>query len=406
MNSKLSSSDFLFIILALYYALHNTLPALGFYSPAMLYAGVILLLYIMSIMRIRSSRVIMSVVPMMMVYILQIVYFGMDNIPIALYGLSQIFLWPLLLLGIVGTIDQRKQKIIFWIVIASYVVTSITTISGLVIFPNACRDLATTIVEDNNELYSQYVSMNIGSFSFIYSLILIIPMLIFLSKSRSINIVIGVTIVALFGYVVMKSQYTTALLLFLFCMILWIHKREVTQSDIKRLIVAIIAVFLLGRLVLGDLFISMAELFKESPILAERLSDLGNFFAGERIATGGDMESRKDLMQKSLDSFLSSPIWGGSNNVGGHSFLLDSLGKFGLIGLVGYVIMYKTVFKLFYKPHKLDSWYGYVCFVFMLAIIMSIVNPKDNLSVLTFTIPLFMSAYQINTIKDESTLDS
>ena len=138
--------------------------------------------------------------------------------------------------------------------------------------------------------------------------------------------------------------------------------------------------------VLGDLI--------GGELTSARLQELSSFSANEQSYMEGDMEARSNLYMKSIYSFLSSPVWGSSSAaVGGHSFVFDNMAKFGLIGIVGMIMMFWAIFKRFFAPFKQQKWYGHILFSFFMVILLAILNPKDNLSILTFYIPLFCAAF-------------
>ena len=58
------------------------------------------------------------------------------------------------------------------------------------------------------------------------------------------------------------------------------------------------------------------------------------------------------------------------------------------------IIMYRRMFKVFFKPCAQQKWYGYICLLFLVALAFAFLNPKDNLIVLTFIVPLFMASYK------------
>ena len=74
--------------------------------------------------------------------------------------------------------------------------------------------------------------------------------------------------------------------------------------------------------------------------------------------------------------------------------MLDNLGRYGLLGLIAMIIMYRRMFKAFFKPCAQQKWYGYICLFVLGGIGFCFLNPKDNLIVLTFIVPLFMASYK------------
>ena len=61
----------------------------------------------------------------------------------------------------------------------------------------------------------------------------------------------------------------------------------------------------------------------------------------------GDLEARILLYEKSIYNFINNPIWGSNSYGGGHSYILDNMSKFGLLGIIAMIIMYLRIFKIF-----------------------------------------------------------
>lgn len=77
--------------------------------------------------------------------------------------------------------------------------------------------------------------------------------------------------------------------------------------------------------------------------------------------TGDDVESRQDLLDKTMSAFLDNPLFGTLNSdlLGGHNYLLDLLASLGLLGFIPlivwlYYIVKKTYFSL---PHFCRFYY-------------------------------------------------
>lgn len=56
--------------------------------------------------------------------------------------------------------------------------------------------------------------------------------------------------------------------------------------------------------------------------------------------------------------------------------MLDNLGRYGLLGLIAMIIMYRRMFKAFFKPCAQQKWYGYICLLFLVALAFAFLNPE------------------------------
>ena len=128
-------------------------------------------------------------------------------------------------------------------------------------------------------------------------------------------------------------------------------------------------------------------------MISSRVNDLSEFSTG-KTTYEGDLGSRYALYSISLNSFAKSPIVGSSHALlGGHSYVFDNMGHFGLLGIIAMFIMYRQIFRVFYKPFRGAAFFGYIIFTLGLAILLAVLNPKDNLFILTFLIPVVVSFF-------------
>lgn len=390
-NKEFSS---LFLIAVVFYIWHTTIPALGYRTPAVLFAGCVLFLYtyIFTKNRIISNSIGLTL-PILGLYFLALVYSGTNNFVIKIYQMLQMGLYPLLILYIAKYGNEKLVRFLFWAVIGSYVFTAVTTYAGCIMYPGAARTLALPEEEMGADVFAMYKMANIGNLTFTYSLVLLIPQLIFLIKSRIVKRLVSVAMLVVLAMTILETEYTTALLLMAICFSLFFMPIHITRKHIGGLIVVAGIILIFSKIFIGDLLIGVASSV-ESETMAARLHDLGMILKnGMDYAEEGDVGSRMELYNMSIQSFLKSPLCGGIKSIGGHSLFFDSLGRYGLLGLVAFIISYKKIWKEFYKPFSVAPYYGYLLFCFILVVVMAILNPKDNLGVVTFTIPLFALFY-------------
>ena len=396
-----------FRALVVLYAFHSTLPILGFNTPAVVHAANMALLY--GFLFIKEGRTALSdfakIIPIFAIHILSILYKGFGNIAVELYWLLQLMVYPLLSLYLIRIGDQRSAKRLVVILGLSFIVTSITTYFGCRAYPGASRDLAAMLSTRDPALYALYMSLNIGSFSFIYALVLLLPLLVFAIKEKLVYRWIGLAVLAIVVMAIIVSDYTTALL----CMTVSIIILFVSPRRLKTIHFVLMAVLIFVLILASDWlivpFLDKLGGIVGREIVSDRLQELSALSSNESSFLEGDMEARSDLYMKSINSFLDSPVWGSSSaKLGGHSYVLDNMGQFGLLGLIGMIIVFRAIFKRFFAPFKQQKFYGHILFSFLVAILLALLNPKDYLTVLTFYIPLFCVAFS-DTTEYEDTLD-
>ena len=385
-----------FQLIVVFYALHTSMPVVGFYTPAVVNAAVVLYLYLYLFLRNNKETIadIKYILPIFSIYILSLLYEGASHLVTYIYGISQLFIYPLLALYLLKNGNQKFIRRVFLIIGLSYMITGITTYYGCQIFPSASRDIAAQLISEDPEQYAMYMSYNIGSFSFIYTLILTLPLLIYMIRDKRINMIIGLACIFIVVMTILASEYATALLFLIVCLMAFFLPKYFGQKEIVWIIVGTAVLYVAGKQFFGHAFESLANVVT-SETVADRFHNLAVFFSGETDNVDGDVESRMDLYNLSIKAFFKSPLWGSSNaKVGGHSFMLDNLGRYGLLGLIAMIIMYRRMFKAFFKPCAQQKWYGYICLLFLVALAFAFLNPIDNPIVLTFIVPLFMASYK------------
>lgn len=269
-------------------------------------------------------------------------------------------------------------------IILTTIVTAITTSIGLQAFPNASRELAT-----GSGLYQLYYRYNIGGFSFVYGLVLLHPMMVCFFKIRRKQW-LAVIISIISGICVLESSYTTAILVFFItCIVYGFPAKEENAFKYKVIImglIVIVASYFFLPYVLR--YIAGLDIFGSS---SGKINDLANILQGN-TAVEYDTNARIRLYSQSWDTFLANPIFGtrlmGSSSKGGHSFVLDFLSDFGIIGGIVLFLMYKALFSniKYYIAERPVTYYAY--FTMIMAIVLSFLNPNMWLFSIGIMIPV------------------
>lgn len=378
------------------YALRLALPVWGFYMPAVVNAAILAFLYAAIFLGKTKLRALdfLAVIPIFSVEILSLFYNTPSNIQVYIYSFAQRFIYPLLGIYLIKSDDQKIARRIFYIIALAYLATCVTTYIGCLAYPMASRALAAMLSSEDPELYAYYTSMNIGSFSFVYAIVLMLPLLIYVVRDKRLNIIIGVVALFLVVMTVFITEYATALIFMIVSFVAFIFPKNFSLRHILLAIFTVAIIYFTAKDYVGHAFDVLAANV-DSDILAERFQNLSDLLMGNEKSVEGDIESRVDIYNSSIVAFEASPIWGGSGiTVGGHSFVLDNLGKFGMFGLITMFFMYNSLYKLFYKRFKAQKYSGYILLTFFIAIALAILNPKDNMAILTFIVPLFAVSYK------------
>ena len=328
---------------------------------------------------------------------------------IVMWGYQTLLLWLPVILGYYFTQDQNRVLGLYpKLIIFAIVVTMITTTIGCIRNPNASRILA-TVSSSDTESYT-YDMQNIGGYSFVYYMILLYPVLILAFKTKRIKLLPTIIITVVILITTVYSEYTTALLLFIVTSLLFFTKRDLSVRGIVGITVFSLLFLFFFSSVIIDFLHWLAD-----AVNSEAMSSRLDALAGGVTGLEQSEDNRIELYRMSLNAFFANPFLGTflyrRYLGGGHSFILDNLAQYGILGGVTMFFMYKRVFTRFFLPLKDKPGFGYIAWTFIQAVILSLINTGMWLDVLCLFAPLlFFWIYGTDTkteeVNDEDTLDS
>lgn len=290
--------------------------------------------------------------------------------------------------------DAEKAELcnrLYKYMIFIYLFVTITTVSGLISYPMAARQLASS---QNTDLYWK---MNIGGYGFIYGLVLAMPVIF--RKLKSKNVVLYLIISILFVYCIVKSQYSFAYIflfpsLLLLCFPRMTYKRTITSIAVI-IIVAVLTILLFDNSI-ANMLNGVAKYFYSQSIdrVAETSEEIARYISGGYIT--GDMQLRFGYYMGSIDAFVSNPITGllffkSGLVVGGHAEILDVAGGCGILGLSMLIWIIRRYIK--YIAANVKNQYGLelIKIVLLMFLMFACVNPVFNLpniSIAAFLLPV------------------
>lgn len=303
---------------------------------------------------------------------------------------------------IVYRMNWKNQKFFSIILIAALAVTAITTTIGLQIYPDAARYLATVASSDDPEFILLNM-FNIGGYEFIYSIVLAYPLLIYAYKIKKIPRIVMILSALFMLFFVISAGYTTALLLFLISSLFFFFNKNISP----RFVIVLLICILLFAVIFFPLF-SLLFKFLSDHISNEAISERLLVLANGREGFEQTDDKRLDLYWMSISSFLKYPLFGSifTKNVktGGHSFLLDAIAHYGILGITLLVWMYRKMYRIFYRPYRKTVGYGYIFWMFLQAMILSLVNTGMWIKVLCLYLPVLLILIRHEGETHESTL--
>ena len=408
MKQTRTSLSIIIEILVVFRLAISIMPAVGFYSSNILNIVSFLALYILLFMGMGPSRLLSGVfkyLPVFLISILAIIGLSIKGEPLieSLYVLTIDLLWPLVFLYVYIKNDVNMAKRLLVFIMVFYLITCITTFIGCYIYEGAPRHMSNgNFAENNPDLMALYTSFNIGSFSFVYSLVVLSPLVLFMLKNKIIGSVFNAIVVVILTAVIIKMEYTTALLLYLSCFALLLLPRDFTMKQFNRMTIAL----MLFLFVFAPLLPAILDFLSESlgsEQVSERLGSISDLWSYRTVEDDSDLGSRFDLWGQSLKIFADTFPLGSLDKAGGHSFIFDNMAKYGIFGLIAMIIVFKQFYSRFIKQYNGINAYGYVIYAYILNLIECFVNPGNNYLCFTFIIPLFCLYFK-NVEKQKKTI--
>ncbi len=384
MNSRLylprpltiEPTGFFIKALLVYYMLYR-MPIVSHYVNTyltmVLLGGLFVLFFVM-----RGNRTIyvsldsISLVPAYVIFLVDFCYTKNFDV---MYSAWSFFLFILpIFIGrmIVDCKYKTEGKILVYTIMIVYFVTAVTTFRGLSIFPDASRLLATG--GDYHKTFSPY---NIGGYQFVYSLVLLHPLMVgVLRKKGKLFFAIIYSLVTLLC--VIRSAYTIALLLFMISLISYSFPINNRKKFEKKWLILICLIILFLLIFSVDILNALASWDVLNEDVAQKIADVSNILQGKDVdGVGAESRQRRYIMSFDAikENFLIGSRLGDYTKEGGHSFILDTIAKWGVIGFI-FVSIFFVDFLKWYKKITSGSVSKYYAILFVImTITLSALNP-------------------------------
>jgi hypothetical protein len=160
--------------------------------------------------------------------------------------------------------------------------------------------------------------------------------------------------------------------------------KRMTNRQLYAVLIAAGLILIFGQPLLAKLFTLIGN-STTSDQVQMRMFELADSFNG--ISTDGDVSNRMLLYMSSISGFFKNPIFGGKG-AGGHSYILDLLANYGILGGFPLLWIYTRVYHYMYKPFRNQPFFGYMLFCFVICILMAFLNTSPNWFAVTCIVPL------------------
>lgn len=394
-NKKINLYDFLMVVLVAYYMLYK-MPVVSYYVNT--YITMILLIGLSITIFLRRgkkgfslSAISMSIIPSLVMFFIDYLYAKSFSIEYASWSFF-LFVLPMILgFYVVNNTEMHLDRGIVFFTFVVYFITVATTIVGLLKYPDASRLLATDASEKYIPIYSP---LNIGGYNFIYSLVLVHPLVVAALRKRKRTLFAVIFSLASLICVI-QSAYTIALLVFLLSLTSYVLPVSQTKK-VKRanrfiivLVVLLIIVLMINAVQILDALATWDALDEK---VAQKISDISSILQGENVS-GEGTESRQIRYQTSIDAFLENPLFGsrwlGISNDGGHSFFLDTLARWGIVGLLFVLMLWFFIIGKYRKIIQGGQAKSFCVLFVVMAVLLSSLNPTFWVFEMGFIAPVF-----------------
>lgn len=260
-----------------------------------------------------------------------------------------------------------------------YVVTYITTLFAVSTDISVVRALSHAATDDT--IRTEYLLRNIGDIFLVQTSVLIVPLAFYTAAYKKNATQRWKTLSVIFLivelYFLLSASLSIALLLYFTAILLSILL--CSKNALFKCIILLILLVCIMFVNFEGIFSYLANNI-ENEFIQEKFSSLASMFSGE--GADGDVALRIDLYKSSWYTFIQNPFGVGPNysyeifdeGIGCHSQLLDDLARYGVFGLLFYIMLIRNYYKLLKEKYKRIGQDVIVLPIVILYVAMMILN--------------------------------
>ena len=294
-------------------------------------------------------------------------------------GYLPILIWSSLYAIVTPKMTDKARKIFVSGFLIVLLVGLVATLSVLITDSTVARMLAGA----GDEAYrAEYYAKGVGGYGFVYGWVFILfgIMSLVRREKRTVYKICLIALTVLTFITILYSSYTTAFMLSIIMIFLSVYSN--TRSKQATVLFIIVVVLIVALLVP---ILSLLQDVARSMELTWIERRMGELISAEESDGLGQLR-RSELYMKSINSFLENPIVG-AGNVGGHSFVFDMLGNYGIFGLFFVIAVFYTIYGVSEKGLLREN----LVYIVIMALLM--INTLDSmvfLPMVLFALPLIL----------------
>ena len=311
------------------------------------------------------------------------------------YLISLIAGYPLFRL-VVDCMGKREKTVLFYTIVGFASITCIRTCLALVENPYIARS-----IKSEGEYTAGLLSMGIGGYEIVYFAVICLTVIfwVFLNARDTKKRLVALSAFLIMFLLILFANYITALIAAIIGMILVLGMKIGNVSPAAAIFLSMAIVIVLVVLVFNqDQLLQFIANISGGARVSKVLSSSGSLLAG---VSNEFLVDRAPVMLKSLEAFGEHPLIGlagltstvGANGVivlaGQHSFVLDTLAYFGLVG--GTIILF-AVFVPFrdMEKHGIDKRLVAPLLVVVLVLLV-FNNATSSMAIAALLLPLLLA---------------
>lgn len=271
-----------------------------------------------------------------------------------------------------------------------FIITTITSIIGVIIDNSAARNLANAGNDENEDLILK--TKNIASIYLFQGLVLFVPIILsFAEGKKTIPCIVGIFIVLI---ALLSASFSIALIMFFVAILLYCLLKK---GKFLKYLIIFVCVALFFVIPWADIFLSLAN-FVKNDYISTRLKEISSLLSGG--GTSGDLALRFECYTYSIQTFLKHPLGIGvhydyiigMNGIGYHSQFLDDLARYGVFALIFYIVFIRQYYKLlvsqWIKINKKEVVLPVVIVWFLFIVLNISFRSADESMIALFIIPI------------------
>lgn len=279
-------------------------------------------------------------------------------------GIMHIFFWSNCFDFLMLNFRRKEIRTFLVVNLIILLISIIATLRVLELYPLAARALYGKAegISDSSFLFD----LGCGGFGFVYGLVYLSMGLLACMKEKIItrHKIIILLYLLLCYYLILYAEFTTGMIITILSVLLvlfYSDKHKVVFLFVACIIAILISSFYGVILESIDAFAKINNI----SILSDKVGLINNAIASKSV----DSLSRAACYSKSIEGFLSSPIFG-SGQSGAHSQIMDTFSYIGIFAIPYVVYLTKTIFA--YADH-IGKKYTHILAVMFYA--LAILNP-------------------------------